>query len=113
MNCDLIICTKNRTSILKKTISNVKSKAAFNRTIIVESSQSPNKKFLEKIADCVLYTPDAKLGKARQMGLLASESEYVFFLDDDHSMGSLLEYGSKWLFFFCSLELHQFRSDFQ
>jgi glycosyltransferase involved in cell wall biosynthesis len=55
----------------------------FNKTIIVDSSQSPDQQFLEQIADRVIYTPNVKLGWARQEGLLASSSTYVFFLDDD------------------------------
>lgn len=87
-----VIITHNRKDYVLKAIKSVQSQTYSNIEIIVvdDASQDGTKELLEKIAtkDNILYIyiskDESKGGNhARNIGILASNAEYVAFLDDD------------------------------
>ncbi|MEX2739429.1 MAG: glycosyltransferase [Candidatus Wukongarchaeota archaeon] len=80
---DVIICTKDRSHFLKKAVEQARMFIPTNDVIVVESSVSPNKKLLKGLNVETVFTPNVKLGYARQQGLLKAKTKYVVFLDDD------------------------------
>lgn len=83
MKVDVIICTKDRQHLLPKAVEQARTLISANNVIVVESSEKPNAELLEKLDVESIFTPNAKLGYARQAGLLKAETEYVVYLDDD------------------------------
>ena len=80
---DVIICTKDRSFLLRNAVAQARKMVPCNNVIVVESSVSPNKELLNDLGVETVFTPDAKLGYARQQGLLKTKTKYVVFLDDD------------------------------
>ena len=83
MKVDVIICTKDRPFLLRKAVNQARHHIPCNKVIVVESSVSPNKRLLDDLGVEMVFTPDVKLGYARQQGLLKAKTKYVVFLDDD------------------------------
>ena len=81
--CDVIICSKDRSELLKQAVAQAKKLIYHNNVIVVESSLNPDKELLDDLDVKVLLTPNATLGYARQQGLKLAKSQYAVFLDDD------------------------------
>ncbi len=82
---DVVICTRDRYGLLPKAVAQVKQRFPYNHIIIVDSSPCPNCEVLQMLGNevSVVFTPDARLGYARQIGLLNSTTPIVGFIDDD------------------------------
>ena len=80
---DVVICTKDRPHSLPKAVNQVRKEIPHNEIIIVESSEQPNMKVLKDLGCKLVFTPNVKLGCARQVGLEKATNDYVFFIDDD------------------------------
>jgi len=83
MKVDVVVCSKDRYGLLKRQIARIKINVPFNKIIVVDSSLTTPKNFYENLEVCFVHTPLAKLGSARQTGLLLASEDYVLFLDDD------------------------------
>jgi len=80
---DVIICSKDRSLLLRTAVAQARKTIPCNDVIVVESSLSPNKEMLNDLGVETVFTPNAKLGYARQQGLLKARTKHVAFLDDD------------------------------
>jgi len=80
---DVVIVTKDKYNFLSKTVNLINSLIPYHRLIVVDSTENPDVKFLEDLNVEYILTPNAKLGFARQKGLLATCCQYVVYLDDD------------------------------
>lgn len=84
MSVDLAICTKDRDNIIADCISRYKNKIDCSNIIVVNSTANPDKELLTQIEGVTwVFTPDAKLGYARNVALKHCKSDYVVMLDDD------------------------------
>lgn len=83
MKVDVIVCTKNKHTTLPKCVEQIREFIPYNKIIIVDSSENPNLNILNKLGALLIFTPNAKLGYARQKGLDASTTDRVFYIDDD------------------------------
>lgn len=80
---DVVICTKDRPKRLCAAVAQARQLIPCNQIIVVDSSVRPPKKLLDSLNVNYMFTPNAKLGFARQQGLRRASTEYVVFLDDD------------------------------
>ena len=80
----MVIVTKNRYGLLATATEQAKTRLPCKKLVVVDSTEHPNKAFISGLdIDVAVYTPNAKLGYARQKGLEQATTEYVVFLDDD------------------------------
>jgi len=89
---DVIICTKDRPFLLRNAVMQARKMIPCNNIIVGESSIFPNKELLKDLGVETIFTPNAKLGYARQQALLKAKTKYVVFLDDD------LEIDKNWFY---------------
>jgi glycosyltransferase involved in cell wall biosynthesis len=83
LDLDVVVCTKNRHGLLRRLLDQINTLPRFNLLVIVDSSDVPFAFEQGMNAKTVyIYDPTAKLGCARQIGLEACISKYVFFVDD-------------------------------
>lgn len=80
---DVIICSKDHPKLLESQVQQIRRLIPFHEIIVVDSSEKLDKRLCEQLTVKVLHTPLVKLGFARQEGLLASQADLVFFIDDD------------------------------
>ena len=83
MKVDVIICTKNRPHLLRKAVQQARNSVPTNNVIVVDSTPNPNMNLLNSLNVKLVFTPDVKIGYARQRGLMEATTKYVVFLDDD------------------------------
>ena len=83
MPYDVVIITKDRYSQLCRAIQQAKNLDDLNSIIIVDSTAHPDTQLLSSFNVETCLTPNAKLGYARQTGLLHTSTNLVAFLDDD------------------------------
>ena len=83
MVSDVVIITKDRYSQLTHAVQQAKNLNTVNKVIVVDSTENPDATFLESLNVPCYLTPNAKLGRARQTGLLHTSTSTVAFLDDD------------------------------
>ncbi len=92
MTVDILICTKNsvnyhkRFSILDACFFAIKKEIPYNKIILVDGYSVDDtvmkaKKYFGKRLEIIKTC--AKLGKARQIGFEASDSEWIFVIDSD------------------------------
>lgn len=88
---DVVICTKDRYHLLPSMVDQVKRKIPFHNIIVIDSSERPDYGYngsLWHMLDVItVFTPNARLGYARQAGLFESDTEYLVYLDDDVELG--------------------------
>jgi glycosyltransferase involved in cell wall biosynthesis len=83
MLVDVVIVTKDRPDLLRKQVLQIREKIPFRKIVVVDTSKVLDKSFYEGLGVEVLHVPESKLGFARQRGLEACDSEFVFGIDDD------------------------------
>ncbi|HUY00111.1 MAG TPA: glycosyltransferase family 2 protein [Candidatus Deferrimicrobium sp.] len=84
---DFVIISKDKPVQLKDQIRNILAKTYYNNIIVVDSSEkiSPSLLTLQSSFNeiVIIHTPNAKLGYARQRGLMEVKTDYFFMIDDD------------------------------
>lgn len=84
LSVDLVICTKDRDNLLAECVSRYASQLDYNNIIVMDSTADPDMNMLKKIDGVTwVFTPDVKLGYARNTALKHCSSDYVAMLDDD------------------------------
>ena len=82
MKIDVIVCTKDRPLKVIRAITHINRLIPYEKLIVVDSSREHNLQ-LEKRCNTYIHTPHARLGYARQKGILSASSPYIAFIDDD------------------------------
>ena len=80
---DVVICTKDRYGFLVNCVDKVRRFVPVNNLIIVDSTEKPNIGVLEGLGAKLFFTPNVKVGYARQVGLKEASTRYVLCIDDD------------------------------
>jgi len=81
MIMDVVIVTKDRYNLLPKAVFQAKNLT--DNVIVVDSTEHADIPLLKSLKVNFILTPNAKLGYARQKGLLKTVTDQVAFLDDD------------------------------
>lgn len=83
MVSDVVIITKDRYPQLMQAVQQAKNLNDANNIVVVDSTEHPNTQLLNTLDASCFLTPNAKLGYARQTGLLHTSTTLVAFIDDD------------------------------
>lgn len=86
MKFDVVIVSKGRYHLLFNQVHRIKQRCPHGKIIVVDSNKiipSIAHDFYQDEGIDLYHTPDAKLGYARQRGVLAVTTPYFLMLDDD------------------------------
>ena len=86
MKFDVIVVSKDRYPLLFKQVHRIQKRCPHEKIIVIDSTKIIPKMAYDFYRDNGIdfyHTPDAKLGYARQKGLLAVTTPYLLMLDDD------------------------------
>ena len=85
---DVVVCTKNRASILLDCVKRLSEIIAYNKLYIFDGSDHPSWKILDVISDeycgeIINVPPTMKFGAVRNLAMKTSTADYVAMIDDD------------------------------